>query len=236
MPRTRTSRRTHGLWALAALLVSLLLLEGHRVQQLLPEIERVIQGFGPWAPLIFVAAIFVAQPFLFPNTVFGIAGGVLFGLLPGFAYYFVGVYLANLFVYFLGHRWLRGPVVRLLQSRPSVARAVEAAGREGTSLVFWIRMAPVSPAIFSYAFGALQVPFCAVAIGTLGMFPHLLLDVYLGTVAAHVTKMAGKGDSSWETQGAVLLLGFLAVAGLSFRIARIARARVLAAEDEPGQP
>ena len=47
--------------------------------------------------------------------------------------------------------------------------------------------------------------FARSSIGTLGMFPHMFLDVYLGTVAAHVTRMAGEGHSNWEIKGAGLL-------------------------------
>jgi hypothetical protein len=96
--------------------------------------------------------------------------------------------------------------------------------------VFWLRMIPANPAILSYALGALRVLPRSVAIGTLGIAPHMFVDVYLGTVAAHVTQMAGEGHTSWEAKGIGLLLGLIAVAAVTWRITRIARARMGAAQ------
>ena len=223
-PGTRHGKRIA--WIFAGILIVVLAFQGHHVAHLLPRAERWIATLGPWGPVIFLAAIFVLEPTFFPNTLFGMTAGVVFGLFEGYLLYFWGVYFANLVVYFVGRRVLRAPVLRALDKRASIRDAVGAAEREGTSLVFWIRLLPVNPAVFSYAFGAIQVPFRSVAIGTLGMFPHMFLDVYLGTVAAHVTKMAGEGHSNWGIEGLGLLLGLGAVAALSWRITRIARARI----------
>ncbi len=223
-PRTRYGKRIA--WVLAAILIVVLAFQGHHVAHLLPRAEHWIETLGPWGPVIFLTAIFVLEPTFFPNTLFGMTAGVVFGLFEGYLLYFWCVYFANLVVYFIGRRVLRAPVLRALDRRPSIRDAVGAAEKEGTSLVFWIRLLPINPVVFSYAFGAIQVPFRSVAIGTLGMFPHMFLDVYLGTVAAHMTKMAGEGHGNWEIKGAGLLLGLVAVASLSWRITRIARAQI----------
>lgn len=216
-------------WVLGAVLIVVLAFEGHRLSHVLPEAEAAIQRLGVWGPVIFFAAVLVLEPFLFPNTPFGMAAGVVFGLWEGYAIYFLSVYLANLVVYGIGRRLLREPVLHALESRGNIREAVAAAKKQGTSLVFWIRLLPLNPSIFSYAFGAVETPFRAVAIGTFGMFPHMFLDVYFGTVAAHVTKMAGEGHGNWEVKGIGLLLGLVAIAVLSWRIARIAQAQIEAA-------
>lgn len=225
--RTRHGKRI--MWILAGVLIVVLAFEGHHLAHLLPQIEHWIEGLGLWAPAIFVAAIFVLEPLLFPNTVFGMTTGVVFGLWKGYLLYFSAAYFANLMVYFIGRRVLRAPVLRALDARPSIRDAVGGAKKEGSGLVFWIRVLPVNPAIFSYAFGAVQVPFRSVALGTIGLFPTMFFDVYLGTVAAHVTKMAGEGHSNWEIKGVGLVLGLIAVGVVSWRITRIARAQIQAA-------
>lgn len=229
MAESRRSIGKRGLWALTSLAVLVLALEGHRLAHLLPQMEHWVRALGPSGPMVFILAVIALEPFFFPNTLFGITAGVVFGLWKGFAVYFFAVYVANLLVYFIGRRVLRQPVLRGLDGRPQIRDAVLAAEKHGTSLVFWIRLLPLNPAIFSYAFGGVRVPFPAVVVGTLGMFPHMFFDVYLGSVAAHVTEMAGSDHANWEAKGAGLVLGLVAVAVLSFRIVKIARGQIQAA-------
>lgn len=213
-------------WILAGILIVVLAFEGRHVAHFLPQIESYVESLGPWGPALYVLAIVVVEPFLFPNSVFGLAGGVVFGLPRGILYYCGGVYLANLLVYPLGRRLLRGPVLRMLKGHSSLHGMVDRAKREGTQLVFWIRLLPINPAVCSYAFGALRVPLRAVALGSVGMLPHLALDVYLGAVASHVTKMAGEGHEHWRVKGIALVLGLIAFGVVFWRIARIAKAHL----------
>jgi uncharacterized membrane protein YdjX (TVP38/TMEM64 family) len=213
-------------WILAGILILVLAFEGRHVARFLPQIESYVESLGPWGRVFYLLAIVVLEPFLFPNSVFGLAAGVVFGLPRGILYYCSGVYVANLLVYPLGRRLLRRPVLRMLEGRASLHGMVDRAKHEGTQLVFWIRLLPINPAICSYAFGAIQVPLRAVVLGSLGMLPHLVLDVYLGAVASHVTKMAGEGHAHWKADGIALVLGLVAFGVVFWRIARIARAHL----------
>jgi uncharacterized membrane protein YdjX (TVP38/TMEM64 family) len=213
-------------WIFGALLIALLALEGHHLAGLLPVLDRVIERLGPRGPLVYIAAIIVLEPFLIPNTIFGLAAGAVFGLWEGYLYYFGAVYLANMLVYLIGRRLLSKPVLRQLDKRPNIRDAAAAANTNGTGLVFWLRAIPMNPAILSYALGALHASRRSLLIGTLGMAPHMFVDVYLGTVAVHVTKMAGQEHTNWETKGVILLLGLIAVFVVSWRITRIARGQI----------
>ncbi|KPK66336.1 MAG: hypothetical protein AMS21_02720 [Gemmatimonas sp. SG8_38_2] len=222
-------------WILAGVLIIILAFEGRHVAHFLPQFERYVESLGPWGPAFYVLSIGALEPFLFPNSVFGLTAGVVFGLPRGILYYCSGVYLANLLVYPLGRRLLRGPVLRMLEGRASLRGMVDRAKHEGTELVFWIRLLPINPAVCSYAFGAIQVPFRAVVVGSLGMLPHLVLDVYLGAVASHVTKMAGQGHAHWKGHGIALVLGLIAFGVVFSRIVRIAKAH-LQQPDAPVDP
>ena len=225
----RRTVKKRGLWVIAVVVIVVLVFAGHWLAHLLPEMERFVRALGPAGPVFFLVAVIVLEPLFFPNTLLGITAGVVFGLWRGYAIYFASVYLANLVVYWIGRAVFRRPILRALDRQPRIRSAVEAAEAQGTSLVFWIRLLPLNPAIFSYGFGGVRVPFRAVVIGTIGMFPHMLLDVYLGTVAAHVTKMAGDAHANWEVKGAGLIFGLVAVAVLSERISKIARSQIQAA-------
>lgn len=223
-------------WVFGAVLIVLLAFEGHRVSDFVPQAEQFIDELGPWGPLVYVIVIIVLEPFLFPNVVFGMTAGAVFGLWKGCLYYFGAVYGANMLVYVIGRSLLRKPVLRQLDRRPKIRDAAAAVGSEGPALVFWLRMIPTNPAILSYALGALRALPRSVAIGTLGMAPHMFVDVYLGSAATHVTKMAGQGHSSWEAKGVGLILGLVAAAVVSWRITRVARAHIRAAGVARGRP
>ncbi len=216
-------------WIVGAALVALLAVEGHRVAHFLPRVEHFVETLGPWGPLIYIASIVLLEPLLFPNTLFGLTAGVAFGFTRGLLYYASGVYLGNLLAYWLGRRFLRRPVLGALGRHAKVQTAVTAAKQAGTSLVFWLRVLPLNPALFSYAFGAVELPLRAVALGSFGMLSHLVLDVYIGTVAAHVTQMAGKGHTQWQIEGVSLVAGLVVVGIVFWRVARVAKTQVRAA-------
>lgn len=222
-------------WVFGAILIVWLAIEGHHLAAYVPKAEQAIERLGPWGPLIYTIAIMTLEPVFFPNLVFGLIAGAAFGLWKGYLYYFGAVYVANMLVYVIGKRLLRAPVLRQLERRPKIHAAAAAASSEGPGLVFWLRMIPTNPAILSYALGALRVLPRSVAIGTLGMAPHMFVDVYLGTVAAHVTQMAGQGHTNWEAEGVGMLLGLVAVAAVTWRITRVARIRIKAASEAEQQ-
>ena len=219
-------------WIAAAAALGLLLWQGHHIAHLLPRIEAWVDSLGPWAPLAYAAGVIVLSPLLVPDSIFAIVAGVVFGLAEGFALYFGAVYVGSLIATGLGRRWLRTRVLAVLETRPDLDAMVRAARSEGAWVTFWIRLIPLNPAIVSYALGAAGVPLRSVALGTLGMFPHMLLAVYLGVAAAHVTRMAGESHESWTLQGASLLLGLVACAGVVAWVSRLAARQVAAAERE----
>ena len=214
------------IWILAAVLVAALALEGRQLAHFLPSIEHFVKSLGPWGPLILIASILILEPLLFPNSLFGLMAGAVFGFPWGFLYYASGVYVGNLLVYLIARSFLRRPVLGALERRPEVQAAVTAAKREGASLVFWLRLLPINPALFSYAFGAVELPLRAFALGSLGMFSHLLLDAYMGSVAALVTEMAGHGHRRWEIEGIALVIGLIALGIVIWRLVRIAKAQI----------
>ena len=80
-------------WVAGAVALALLAWQGHHLSHWLPQFERTIEGLGSWGPVVFVAAILLFGPLFVPDSVFGIAAGATFGLVPGTAYFFAAVYI-----------------------------------------------------------------------------------------------------------------------------------------------
>jgi uncharacterized membrane protein YdjX (TVP38/TMEM64 family) len=206
--------------------LALLAWQGHHLAHWLPQFERLIESLGPWGPVVFCIALLVLEPFLVPDTLFGLAAGAAFGLVAGTAYYFAAVYVMCLVVQWLGRHWLKARVLRLLEARPRLRAMVLDAPQRGVRFTFLIRLVPVNQALLSYALGAAGVPLRAAVVGNLGMFTHMLPTAYFGAVAVHVTRMAAKGHKEWELDGVLLVLGLLVCVALALQITRRAWAAI----------
>jgi uncharacterized membrane protein YdjX (TVP38/TMEM64 family) len=207
-------------WVAGALLLALLAWQGHHVAHWLPGLEAWIAGLGPLGPALLIASILLLSPLFVPDSIFGIAAGAVFGLVAGTVYYFAGVYLMCLAVQLASRRWLRAPVLRLLESRASLRAAVQTASQGGARFTLLVRLVPVNQALLSYALGAADVPLRFALIGNFGMLVHMFPTVYFGAAAAHLTRMASTGHAEWEIQGVLLLLGLGACALLTLQITR----------------
>ncbi|MEB2343213.1 MAG: hypothetical protein OZ948_00550 [Deltaproteobacteria bacterium] len=213
-----------------AALVALLAWQGHRVEHALPAFERVIAELGPWGPIGLALAIVLLGPLLIPDSVFGVTAGACFGLGLGSAAYFAGAYPMCLLVQWASGRWLGARVLRLLAAEPRL-RAVVAAAREGgPRLTFLIRLLPVNQALLSYALGAAGAPLRFALLGNVAMLAHILPTVYVGAVAAHVTRMAASRHREWETGGVLFVLGLVACVLVTIQVTRRAWAAIEARE------
>jgi uncharacterized membrane protein YdjX (TVP38/TMEM64 family) len=196
------------IWIGGALLLGLLAWQGHRLEAELPRFEAAIEGLGPWGPLLFIAVLVVLESFFVPDTLFALAAGAAFGPLHGALYYAIGIYLNCVALQWIGGRWLRGPVTRLLDRQEKIRTLVGKAAQGGTKVTFATRLVPVNQAILSYALGAAGVPLRNAWLGNFGMYPHALPTVFVGSAAVHVTRMAGTGHTQWERDA---VLGMLAL-------------------------
>jgi uncharacterized membrane protein YdjX (TVP38/TMEM64 family) len=201
-------------WIGAVLALVLLAWQGHRLAAWLPRFEQTIEALGPWGPVLFIVSLVVLESVFVPDTLFALAAGAAFGPVHGAIYYALGLFASSLLLQWVGGRWLKAPVLRLLEGQPRIRSLVAKAAGGGTRLTFLTRLVPVNQAILSYALGAAGVPLRYALLGNFGMFPHALPTVFLGTAALHMTRMAGTGHTQWERDAVLgmVALGVLLVA------------------------
>ena len=91
-----------------------------------------IQSVGPAAPIAFILIYALAVVALIPASLLTIAGGAVFGLLPGAAYALIGATLGSTAAFLLGRHVARRLVAARLAAMPrfvAIERAVSARGR-----------------------------------------------------------------------------------------------------------
>jgi uncharacterized membrane protein YdjX (TVP38/TMEM64 family) len=221
-------------WALAgALALALLAWQGHHLAELLPRLEHWLEGLGPWAPVVYVLGAALLLPFFVPDSVFGIAAGVAFGVGKGIACYFAANLIASILIYAASRSFLRSLVARLLEDNPRLRAIRRAATKDAVRLSLLVRLLPVNIALISYTLGAAGVPFRSYLIGSIGMLPHLSLTVLLGAAASHVTRIAGEGHRIWESEAVATLAALLAAWVVLAYLVRLARRALDGLETDP---
>jgi uncharacterized membrane protein YdjX (TVP38/TMEM64 family) len=160
-------------------------------------LRELLLGLGPAAPAIALGAWIVLTPALAPGALMAAACGLAFGALGGAALAFAGAVAGGLAAFALARTAARGPVERLMQSRPRLARVGGLLERRGFAAVLAARLMPGVPATgLHYAAGMSPVRaghFAgAIAIGALlRTVPYALLGEGLGSGSLLTLLLAG---------------------------------------------
>jgi uncharacterized membrane protein YdjX (TVP38/TMEM64 family)/rhodanese-related sulfurtransferase len=181
-------------------------------------VETAIDRAGDLAPLIFIAAFAAATVLFLPGSLFGLAGGALFGPLWGTAANLAGATLgatiAFLLARFVGGRWISAQAEGRLKA---LVLGVEA---EGWRFVALTRLVPLVPFnALNYALGLTRIPLSHYVAATLAcMVPGAAAFAWLG----HAGRRAIAGDSAAIHYG---MLGLAAVGLVAFLPRLIRRLR-----------
>ncbi|MEZ5460953.1 TVP38/TMEM64 family protein [Dokdonella sp.] len=211
------------------LLIAAVVFIGHEAWLHLQAFQGWIAGLGPWGRLAFVGLFVVGTSLLVPESVFGFAAGVLFGLAWGMAIMLFANLLAAAIQYGLARRILHTPIQRWLESRPllrSIQRAV--IGHE-LRLQVLLRLTPLSPAPISYLLGAAGVRFSGFMLASLVLMSHVIVEVYLGHAGKQLVAH-GFNNAEHGWQHALLVYGGTAMGILAIvLVSKIAHRAVLKA-------
>ncbi|QQK75199.1 TVP38/TMEM64 family protein [Salicibibacter cibarius] len=155
------------------------------------RLRDYIEGFGIFAPLLFLLLSGLRPIFFAPASVVGFVGGLLFGLWGGAVLTIIGSLFAAALGYFmaqyLGGRWIEKKMQggRLLVFRNQLLRY-------GFYYVLFLRLFPMlSFDLISYVCGFAQTPFLKYITATaIGILPGVIVFTLMGTsVAAGDTEM-----------------------------------------------
>lgn len=170
------------------------------------DLEEAIHGFGPGAPLAYVAAFAVLPAFFFPVAVLALAGGLLFGFWAGAAYTFLGAVLNCTLMFFLARRLGRDRVERLLKRRLG-ERADRTfsflKGPKGFLFLILLRLIPAAPYnLINYAYGLSSMDYKTYILASvIGIIPGTFAFINIGD---HM--LAPSSREFWLSLGLMALL------------------------------
>jgi uncharacterized membrane protein YdjX (TVP38/TMEM64 family) len=212
-----------GIGVVAAIVA--LLVVGRFAGGYIPVFAAWVNGLGVWGPLVFVTAYALSVVVLFPAVLLTLAGGAIFGLLPGTLYVFCGAVLGSIGAFLVARYFARRAIEARLTGNPRFAAIDRAIGAQGLRIVFLLRLSPVFPfTLLNYALGLTRVKLRDYVVASFGMIPGTLLYVYYGKLAGDFAAL-GAGHRAERGAGyyAVLVTGLVATALATTVVTRTAR-------------
>lgn len=199
----------------AALAATIIWLGLHRELLQPATIERELQRFGGWAPMLFILLYGMATVLFVPGSVLTVAGGALFGPIWGTLWNLTGATLGATLA-FVTARYVASDWVSK-RAGERLARLMRGVEEEGWRFVAFVRLVPLFPFnLMNYAFGLTRIRLAEyVAASFVCMAPGAIAYTYLG----YAGREAASGQAG-AIRKALLALGLLAAVALLPRLVR----------------
>lgn len=191
-----------------------------------------LEIFNAWASklgvlgmVVFAIVYAVATVLMVPGSLLTLAGGAVFGLLPGFVTILHGATLGAGLSFLVSRFVARQRVERWIQQKPSFSVIDKAVAKQGWKIVFLTRLSPIFPFNFqNYAYGLTSVAFHHYLLATwIGMIPGTFLYVYFGTLGRSGLEAASGSESAETLKIALQLVGLVATLAVTILITRTAQ-------------
>lgn len=210
---------TRGGWiriaVLAALILAIAAAISYRDRLDAAAVEAWIDGFGAFAPAVFILVYALATVLFLPGALFTLVGGALFGpvwgLLINLAGATLGATLAFLVARHLASDWVAA------RAGPRLSKLIEGVDDEGWRFVAFTRLVPLFPFnLLNYALGLTRIPLSHYVLASVVcMAPGGFAYTYLG-YAGREALAGGEGT----IQKGLLALGLIAVVAFLPRLVK----------------
>jgi len=126
----------------------------------LAQLKMWIEGFGPFAPLVFIMGYILAVIFFVPGLPITVLGGVAFGPIWGTVYVSIASTIGVALTFLIARYGAREMVERWVSENPRLAKIDQAIARHGWRIVMITRLVPLFPFnLQNYAYGLTRIGF-----------------------------------------------------------------------------
>jgi len=173
------------------------------------QLAEWIRALGAWAPVLHVFLFAVGTVLFVPGSLFGLAGGAMFGPALGATLNLVGAMLGAVAAFLIA-RYAAADLVRK-KAGGKLERLIAGVEAEGWRFVALVRLVPLFPfSLMNYALGLTRIPLGRYALASfVCMVPGTLAYSWLG----HAGREAAQGSTDAIRYG---LLGLAALAVIAF--------------------
>ncbi|MFN7414287.1 MAG: TVP38/TMEM64 family protein [Dolichospermum sp.] len=195
------------------------------LQEFLQNALQWINSLGAIGGIVFIGIYIIATLAFLPASLLTLGAGVIFGVIWGSIYVFIGATLGAIAA-FLGGRYLaQGWVKEKISSYKKFAIIDKAVSKEGLKIVLLVRLSPLFPFnLLNYAFGITSVSFQDYLIGSVGMIPGTIMYVYFGSLVGDIALIGSKNQPGniilhWVIQ----IMGLIATIAVTVYVTKIAK-------------
>ncbi|MBD2490198.1 TVP38/TMEM64 family protein [Aulosira sp. FACHB-615] len=194
-------------------------------QTLLRDALQWIDSQGTVGAIAFIGLYIIATVAFLPGSILTLGAGVVFGVVWGSLYVFIGATLGATAAFLVGRYLARNWVANKISNHQNFSAIDRAVSREGLKIVLLTRLSPIFPFnLLNYAFGVTGVSLKDYFIGSIGMIPGTIMYVYIGSLAGNLALIGTEGQPSNSTvQWAIRVIGFIATVAVTVYVTRIAR-------------
>ncbi len=199
--------------------------QGFNPQEILRNALQWIDSLGSVGAIAFITLYIIATVAFLPGSILTLGAGVVFGVILGSLYVFIGATLGATAAFLVGRYLARGWVSQKIEGNNKFRAIDEAVATEGFKIVFLTRLSPVFPFnLLNYAFGVTGVSLKDYFLGCIGMIPGTIMYVYIGSLAGSLARIGTEEQPSNPTvQWALRIIGFIATVGVTVYVTRLAR-------------
>ena len=198
---------------------------GFNPQQTLRNTLEWIDSLGSLGAIAYITLYIIATVAFLPGSIVTLGAGVVFGIIWGSIYVFIGASLGATAAFLIGRYLARDWVFKKIAGNEKFRAIDEAVGKEGFKIVLLTRLSPVFPfTLLNYAFGVTGVSLRDYILGFVGMIPGTMMYVYLGSLAGNLAKVGTEGQPSNATvEWTIRIIGFIATVAVTVYVTHIAR-------------
>ncbi|MEB3337269.1 MAG: TVP38/TMEM64 family protein [Leptolyngbyaceae bacterium] len=198
---------------------------GFNPQELLRNALQWIESLGVVGGIAFIAIYIVATVAFLPGSILTLGAGVVFGVLLGAVYVFIGATVGAIAAFLVGRYLARGWISQKIEGNQKFAAIDTAVAREGFKIVLLTRLSPIFPFnLLNYALGITGVSLKDYALGSIGMIPGTVMYVYIGSLAGDLARIGtGNQPTNPTVEWAIRIIGFMATVAVTVYVTRVAR-------------
>ncbi|WP_414527313.1 TVP38/TMEM64 family protein [Nodularia chucula] len=184
-----------------------------------------IDSLGAVGALAFILLYIIATVAFLPGSILTLGAGVVFGVVMGSVYVFIGATIGATAAFLVGRYLARGWVAKKIAGNAKFRAIDEAVGREGLKIVLLTRLSPIFPFnLLNYAYGVTGVSLKDYFLGSVGMIPGTIMYVYIGSLAGNIATIGT--DSQPDNPGvqwAIRIIGLIATVAVTIYVTKVAR-------------
>ena len=199
---------------------------GFNPQELLRNALQWIDNLGAIAPIAFILIYIVATVAFLPGSILTLGAGVVFGIVRGSIYVFVGATIGATLAFLVGRYLARGWISKKIAGNQKFSAIDRAVGNEGLKIVLLTRLSPIFPFnLLNYGLGITGVSLKDYILASVGMIPGTIMYVYIGSLAGNIATIGGETqpDANPVAQWAIRIIGFIATVAVTLYVTKIAR-------------